>query len=254
MKNSDISIHLTPDLRLEQAIERAGVKTPASITKLTVTGTITISDFKYIEKTMRNTLQELDLGNALVKSSKFLGPSNFLSGLISTTIPVAVCHFRKFTNISAHTSITAHPDDPLFSTQEGVLFNKNKSKLLGYPSGRKGECTVPDSVTLISECAFWCCSGLTSVTIPDSVVNIGVMAFAMCSGLTSITIPASVVNIGEWAFDRCTGLTSITIPASVVNIGESAFDRCSTFVTVHPDNPVYESVEGEIRRKQKSKE
>ena len=208
MKSSDISIHLTPGLRLEQAMACAGVQTPASITKLTVTGTITVSDFNYIEKTMRNTLQELDLGNALVKSSKFLSPTYALSGLISITIPKTVRNFNYsvLENYSALTSIKAHPDDPFYSTQEGVLYNKDKSELLRCPKGRKGECTIPDSVTLIAYDAF----------------------------------------------NGCSGLTSVTIPASVVDIGIYAFYHCPAFFTVHPDNPVYESVEGEIRRKPKS--
>ena len=52
-------------------------------------------------------------------------------------------------------------------------------------------------VTSIGDCAFFDCSGLTSITIPESVTSIGNLAFRNCSGLTSITIPDSVTSIGE---------------------------------------------------------
>ena len=68
---------------------------------------------------------------------------------------------------------------------------------------------IPDSITCISNYAFWNCSRLTSVTIPDSVKNIGDEAFWNCSRLTSVTIPDSVKSIGEYAFFNCVKLASI---------------------------------------------
>ena len=60
--------------------------------------------------------------------------------------------------------------------------------------------TIPNSVTSIGWCAFYNCSGLTSVTIPNSVTSIGWCAFYNCGGLTSVTIPDSVTSIGGDAF------------------------------------------------------
>ena len=84
----------------------------------------------------------------------------------------------------------------------------------------------------IGYCAFWGCSGLTSVTIPSSVTEIGDGAFQHCSGLTSVTIPSSVTKIGDGAFQHCSGLTSVTIPSSVTEIGTSAFSDCSGLTSV----------------------
>ena len=92
--------------------------------------------------------------------------------------------------------------------------------------------TVPSNVTSIGGCAFYGCSGLTSVTIPNSVTSIGSCAFSQCSGLTSVTIPNSVTSIDGSAFRNCSSLTSVTIPNSVTSIGSEAFRSCSSLTSV----------------------
>ena len=92
-----------------------------------------------------------------------------------------------------------------YSSEDGVLYNKDKTKLL-YCIKDKTSITIPDSVTTIKEYSFWGCTGLTSVTIPDTVTEIGRGVFSGCSGLTSITIPDSVTEIGFDAFYGCKGL------------------------------------------------
>ena len=84
----------------------------------------------------------------------------------------------------------------------------------------------------IGYCAFWGCSGLTSVTIPSSVTEIGPFAFSDCRSLTSVTIPSSITKIGDNAFSGCSGLTSVTIPSSVTEIGSSAFSDCRGLTSV----------------------
>lgn len=59
---------------------------------------------------------------------------------------------------------------------------------------------VPDSVTRISNYAFWFCLELTSVTIGNNVTHIGDWAFSS-DGVTSVIISNSVKRIGSYAFD-----------------------------------------------------
>ena len=97
---------------------------------------------------------------------------------------------------------------------------------------------IPNSVTSISNSAFYGCRGLTSVTIPNSVTSIGHQAFYYCAGLTSVIIPNSVTSIGAQAFSDCTGLTSVTIPNSVTSIGAAAFEGCTGLTSVTIPNSV----------------
>ncbi|MCD8004098.1 MAG: leucine-rich repeat protein, partial [Oscillospiraceae bacterium] len=87
--------------------------------------------------------------------------------------------------------------------------------------------TIPDSVTSISDYAFYSCTGLTSVTIPDSVTSIGTWAFAN-TGLVSVTIPDGVTSVGNTAFYRCHNLINVTIPDSVTCIDKWTFAQCTS--------------------------
>jgi hypothetical protein len=75
-----------------------------------------------------------------------------------------------------------------------VLFNKAKTTLIQYPTGKTGAYTIPNSVTSIGSNAFADCKKLTSVTIPAGLASIGDYAFYGCGGLTSINADAGNAN------------------------------------------------------------
>ncbi len=109
------------------------------------------------------------------------------------------------------TSINVSPDNPVYFSEDGVLFHKETMVLLAYPSAREGGYDIPDGVTGIGDSAFAFCTKLSSVTIPDSVTDIGTLAFSNCTGLDSITLPDSVTGIGEFAFVAPIGMTQTVI-------------------------------------------
>ena len=130
-------------------------------------------------------------------------------------------------------AVNVSADNPSYSSQNGVLYNKSMTMLLSMP--KASELTnfdIPQSVTSIGQYAFRGCSMLESVNIPASVTSIGYSAFYGCTSLESINIPASVTSIGNHAFYDCTSLVSITIPSSVTEIGGGAFGGLCRIVTV----------------------
>jgi hypothetical protein len=125
-------------------------------------------------------------------------------GLTSVTIPNSVTAIGEgaFRFCSGLTAINVDAGNTQYTSEGGVLFNKDKTMLLLFLERKMGSYVIPNSVTTISGSAFYSCSGLTSVTIPNSVTAIGEWAFERCSGLTSVTIPNSVTAIGEGGFLR----------------------------------------------------
>jgi len=144
---------------------------------------------------------------------------------------------RVFTGCTSLTSINVNASNNVFSAQNGVLYNKDKTNLCAYPSV-KGSYTILDSVIDISSYAFNGCTGLTNVIIPSSVTWIGDYAFTGCTSLTNVSIGNGVEGIGLWAFANCSSLTSVTIPDSVTYLGPFSFGSCTSLTNVTIGNGI----------------
>jgi hypothetical protein len=142
------------------------------------------------------------------------------SGMASVYIPESVifileCAFSYCTGL-----FEVDANNPNYSGNEGVLFNKSQTTLIQCPISKTGTYTIPSNVTSIGKYAFYGCKYLISINLPQSVTSIGQGAFTLCSGLTSVSIPSSVTSIEKNAFYNCTGLSSIyAYPISPVNLG-----------------------------------
>ncbi len=128
--------------------------------------------------------------------------------------------------------ITVDDDNTNFSSYDGILYNRNKSKLLRCPEGKPGTVIIPNGVGTIGDHAFSHCEDLLDIYIPESVANIGDNAFINCS-MMNVTISEGVESIGRCAFMNCGNLADIAIPNSVIHIGESAFSMCSNLSEVY---------------------
>lgn len=85
---------------------------------------------------------------------------------------------------------------------------------------------LPDTVTVIGDYAFNCCSSMQSITLSNTLVRIGEYAFFGCAALQSVTIPDSVDEIKEYAFDHCESLSSVTLPQNLKSISKGVFNCC----------------------------
>ena len=70
---------------------------------------------------------------------------------------------------------------------------------------------MPQGITVVQSCAFYCFPDLVTVIIPDSVTSIDWKAFWYCTSLQSIAIGSGVTSIGDSAFYKCNKLESVYI-------------------------------------------
>ncbi|HXF10713.1 MAG TPA: leucine-rich repeat domain-containing protein, partial [Desulfuromonadaceae bacterium] len=82
--------------------------------------------------------------------------------------------------------INVDPQNPAYSSVDGVLFNKDRSVLIAFPGGWVGDYTMPAGVIMVEFYAFEDCPNLTGVTVPDSVTYIAPFAFSLCGALGGI--------------------------------------------------------------------
>ena len=148
------------------------------------------------------------------------------SELKTVTIPESVTFIGdwSFVGCSSLTSFSVEESNTVFSSVDGVLYNKSHTKLIRYPCARSGDYVILNEVTIIEHGAFSGCAGLTDVTIPDSVEEIGVDAFTNCA-FTEITLPTNLETLSLEAFNNCKQLTTVAISAGIKTIGRSAFSR-----------------------------
>ena len=170
------------------------------------------------------------------------------TGLTSVTLSNSVTEIGKyaFADCENLKSINVVKDNLHYCSENGVLFDNTKKRLIQCPCGIKGNYAIPDGVTTIEDGAFLVCAGLTSVTIPNSVTSIGGGTFAGCAGLTSVTIPNSVTKIDIDAFRECSVLTNVTIGNSITTIGTNAFLKCTGLTILTIENATPPEIYGHI--------
>lgn len=146
--------------------------------------------------------------------------------LKSVTIPqnvssIGLAAFVEGLSESSLTEIKVDPENPYFSEKDGVVFSKDGTKLIVFPSGRSGDYQIPGGTVSVGDYAFYYCVNVSSITVPGSVRSLGEGAFGNCSSLTKAVLNEGLEEIGEYAFQSSSGIRDLIIPASVKSVGKN---------------------------------
>ncbi len=213
--------------------------------------TFAFDDTKYYNDEKNWNDNVLYIGKHLIKAKENVSEDYFIrdetktiadnafhkcSNLVSVTIPnsVVLIGHDTFLYCSKLNNITVHEENFYYSNDEyGVLFNKEKTELIHYPTGNKRtEYVIPDDVVIIHSSAFAGSDNLLDITIPNSVTQINEAAFSACKLIRRFDIPNSVTTIGNAAFSGCTALEEITLSNSLTRIEGSTFNGSENLKSV----------------------
>ena len=200
------------------------------------------------------TLPENIVSTDRIRDRAFMGCPNLVTLNLSKNFNSFSIYY-KFDDCPKLAAINANADCPDFTTVDGVLYNKNVTRIMFVPGAKTGTYTVPTTVNEIYDYAFKDAKKLTSITFPKNFLNTFDIddRLGNCDSLTSLnfadinknyttvngivynkdmssllyvpnaksgsyTIPNSVKSIESRAFYNCSKLTEIVFPESITQI------------------------------------
>ena len=214
-------------------------------------------------------LTEIKLPNNSLRS---LGNSAFggCKGIKHFHIPGTVWSMHNsFAGCTGIESITMDWMSTYYRTEDGILYNLDKSAIIFVYDLNGTTLTIPKTVINIQSSALDTCTELErfeceegsvyytaadgvlyantsqgkmlvmapkklagKLVVPDDVTIVRQNAFNSCTLLTEVQLPASLTKIDGATFRFCSSLTKINIPESVTYIGQRAFEGCSSLPEV----------------------
>lgn len=174
---------------------------------------------------------------------------------------------------SGCTKLTVENHSPFYHFENGVIYNKYKTTVIGCLNGTKIErLALPESVTLVSRNSFWNCKGIKSLIISKNINRIGYNPFAGCENLVlesesplfpcengviydvgkthilcatnravgeQFRIPDGVSHINRGVFSGCVDMKEIDLNG-VTYIDKSSFTSCVSLTELYiPDGVTY---------------
>ena len=110
------------------------------------------------------------------------------TSLTSVILPVGVTSIGDgaFSCCSVLSTIDVDTKNKVYSSLDGVLFDKMRTRLIRCPGGKSGSFIVPVGVSDIAPMSFAGCTKLSTIRIPPSVTRVSLIAFKYCEGLTAL--------------------------------------------------------------------
>ena len=176
---------------------------------------------------------------------------------------------NSFSSCMGIESITVDWMNTYYRTEDGILYNLDKSAIIFVYALDSTTLTIPKTVISIQSSALDLCTELErfeceegskyytaadgvlysntsqgkmlvmapkklagKLVVPDDVTIVRQNAFNSCTLLTEVQLPASLTKIDGATFRFCSSLAKINIPESVSYIGQRAFEGCSSLPEV----------------------
>ena len=168
--------------------------------------------------------------------------------LIEVSIPESVTsiYYNSFYECKKLQAINVNDDNTAYTSENGVLMNKNKTRINVYPSGKKESVyNVSSGVTKIDEYAFYNCNNLQAINVnDDNTAYTSENGVLMNKNKTSIEVYPSGKKESTY-----------TIGKSISYVDASLFKYCSNLqaFNVEEENANYSAEDGVLFNKDKTR-
>ncbi len=203
------------NLTLNEGLEVIGVGafTYCNLSTLVIPNSVTtISEGAF---SMNSNLTNVTFGDSV----KVIGDYAFTNSAIEgeVVLPASLEEFgvevfqTRRTDEPKITNFVVEEGSTHFSSEHGLLMDKDKTKVFAYAAGNPQ----------------------TSLALPSTVKTIATLAFEKAVNLTSLDLGTSLERIEEEAFSGMSNVSTLSIPASVSYVGNSAFSGFRTTSTIN---------------------
>ncbi len=186
------------------------------------------------------TLGEITIGNGAFEGARFsvielpknLAPYTSYDG---TVIEGLANGFGVFKNVNGLANFSIVAGGQYYATEDGIVYNGDKTELLFCPTGKEGKVTIPATVTKIHDKAFYNCNKITAIEFAKggaANVVIGNEAFYGCTMLESLVLTDNVVSLGNGALKGCTALKSLTLSKNLEGFSFDMIDGCTALQSI----------------------
>ncbi len=158
-----------------------------------------------------------------------VGAFTSLDLLTSVSLPNSLKNYNSgaFLNCAKLTNITVNSQNTEYTSENGVLYTKNKDKLVCYPSGKTATSFTVDAACLeLSNYAFTNNSTLQTLNL-NNVNTINSYAVVNCSALATLNAPKT-----DFIYSAGVAATKLTDEAEDIVIGKVLYKKTSAGETV----------------------
>ena len=219
-------------------------------------GTITITDFNGNSSDTSITVPNTINGKSVTELTKTFAYNSYLKEITLPKSLISTMHYTFYQCINLE-KINVEAGSQNFCSVDGILFSKDKTKIIYYPANKQGTSynipktvkeifeycfnynqnlkgvSIPNSVEKISFCVFYYSKNLEELEIPSSVTKLDTSICSNASNLKRVKCKAKAETLMLYAFEKCTSLTNVDLSESgIKQLNEFAFYKCTSLTDV----------------------
>ncbi|WP_433275893.1 InlB B-repeat-containing protein [Treponema sp. SP13] len=233
----------------EHTVTKAADIRVSFVSSITIPDNFTLSngaEYKVVDKEQKHVIMT-KRGNGSVGSVYTVAVTVEYSGITYTLTGFSKQCISDFGYLTSLTAFALSGESAFLSVDDGVLFDKAKTKLIRYPNGKAGTSyTVPASVTVLGDSSFEGNDTLTAIMLPTTgLTTIEDGALYCCYELKTVNIPSTLTSIGS-AFLGYSKVEDVKIPEGVTELDNLFLNNCEELKTLELPSTFTEHLRGDF--------